>query len=282
MPSGASASTTAFQKALIEPVVPDSPMPFAPRGLRGVRRHRVRGAERRELGRRRHRVVDKGGGERVAVVVVAHLLEQHLRDALRETAVHLAGGEQRVDHGAAVVDGDEIPDARRVRSRDRPRRRRRGSRTGTCRSVRSRARAPAGSAARVRRRRARPSVRPVAGTPATPSATVVEHDDVVDAPPRADQPRASAPAAAPPPTPRSTAEPASCNEREPNVPVPWSTRPVSECTTRTDSNGTPSVALAICAHIVSCPCPCGTLPDVTTIAPVVFHGDRAELRAVAR
>ena len=36
MPSGESASTTAFQSALIEPVVPDSPIPLAPSGFLGV------------------------------------------------------------------------------------------------------------------------------------------------------------------------------------------------------------------------------------------------------
>ena len=34
--NGASASTTAFHTAAIEPVVPDSPIPFAPSGLFGL------------------------------------------------------------------------------------------------------------------------------------------------------------------------------------------------------------------------------------------------------
>jgi hypothetical protein len=34
-PNGCSASTTAFQTAGVEPIAPDSPMPFAPSGLRG-------------------------------------------------------------------------------------------------------------------------------------------------------------------------------------------------------------------------------------------------------
>ena len=48
MPSGASASTTAFHSALIDPVVPDSPMPFAPERVARCRRHGVSGAERME------------------------------------------------------------------------------------------------------------------------------------------------------------------------------------------------------------------------------------------
>ena len=62
-----------------------------------------------------------------------------------------------------------------------------------------------------------------------------------------------------------TALPASCNEREPNVPTPWGTIAVSECTTRTSSNGTPNTADVIWAHAVSWPWPFGTLP-VTTVA----------------
>src|SRR5581483_8166032 len=76
----------------------------------GGRGDRVVGAERGQVGRRRHRVVQQGRGQRVAAVVVAHLLEQDLRDPLREATVHLPGREKRVDDGAAVVDGDEVPD----------------------------------------------------------------------------------------------------------------------------------------------------------------------------
>ena len=36
MPNGDSASTTAFCTAGVDPIVPDSPMPFAPSGLSGV------------------------------------------------------------------------------------------------------------------------------------------------------------------------------------------------------------------------------------------------------
>ena len=35
-PNGANASTTAFCTAGVEPIVPDSPIPYAPSGLSGV------------------------------------------------------------------------------------------------------------------------------------------------------------------------------------------------------------------------------------------------------
>ena len=71
MPYGASASTTAFHTAAVEPVVPDSPIPLAPSGFLGVGRLGVDTAKRGQLRRARHRVVDEGRGQRVAVVVVA-------------------------------------------------------------------------------------------------------------------------------------------------------------------------------------------------------------------
>ena len=49
---------------------------------------------------------------RVAVVVVADLLEQRLGHALGDAAVDLALGEQRVEDAAGVVDGDEAHAAR--------------------------------------------------------------------------------------------------------------------------------------------------------------------------
>ena len=101
-----SASTTAFCTAGVEPIVPDSPMPFAPSGLSGVGVSVFARLEARQLGRARHRVVHEVRGERVAVVVVDDLLVQRLRDALRDAAVLLAGDEQRVEDPPAVVDRD--------------------------------------------------------------------------------------------------------------------------------------------------------------------------------
>ncbi len=55
-PRWASASTTAFWTAGVEPIEPDSPIPFAPSGFTSVRRlGRVR-LERREVGGARHQV----------------------------------------------------------------------------------------------------------------------------------------------------------------------------------------------------------------------------------
>ena len=78
-------------------------------------RDRVRHLERRKLGRARNRVVDEARGERVAAVVVDHLLEQRLRGALGDAAVHLRFGEHRVHHAAAVVDRDVPHEPHRAR-----------------------------------------------------------------------------------------------------------------------------------------------------------------------
>ena len=79
---------------------------------------------------------------------------------------------------------------------------------------------------------------PARGHAGDAEPTVVEHDDVVG--------RGLEHSAARRARPfehdlgRSwTALPASCSDREPNVPTPWATSAVSECTTRTSSNGTP-------------------------------------------
>ena len=50
-----------------------------------------------------------------------------------------------------------------------------------------------------------------------------------------------------------TAEPPTWSERDPHVPAPRVTSAVSECTTRTASNGTSNIPAAICAMAVSCP-----------------------------
>ena len=65
----------------------------------------------------------------------------------------------------------------------------------------------------------------------------------------------------------TTAEPATCSERDAKVPSPRATRAVSECTTRMPSIGTPSVAEATWANAVSWPCPCGETPTATSIVP---------------
>ena len=129
-PNGASASTTALWTAGVAPIVPDSPIPFAPSGVHRGRRLHLDRLPRREVGGRGERVADERLGQRVAVLVVDDLLVERLRDAGRDAAVHLALRDQRVDQRAGVVDGDQAAAARRAPSRCRPRRRRGGRRTG--------------------------------------------------------------------------------------------------------------------------------------------------------
>jgi hypothetical protein len=62
-----------------------------------------------KLGGRQERVGGQRRGLRVALGVVDDLLEQRLRGTLGQAAVPLALGEQRVQHGARVVDGDQPP-----------------------------------------------------------------------------------------------------------------------------------------------------------------------------
>lgn len=42
---------------------------------------------------------------------------------------------------------------------------------------------------------------------------------------------------------------------------------MSECTTRTVSNGTLSSFDTICANAISCPCPCGVIPVTALTVP---------------
>ena len=86
-------------------------MPLAPSGLSGV-------------GVSVERTVNEGSsaadgmpysarlrGHRVAVLVVADLFVERLAHARRDASVLLARDEQRVEHRAAVVDGDMIDEA---------------------------------------------------------------------------------------------------------------------------------------------------------------------------
>ena len=63
------------------------------------------GVEAGELRGRRNAVVGEVRSQQVAVIVVAHLFEECLRDAGRDASVLLAFDEQRIEHRAAVVDG---------------------------------------------------------------------------------------------------------------------------------------------------------------------------------
>ena len=110
MPSWRTASTTALTTAGVEAIVPASPTPLTPSALVGRRRLGAVGRERRQVGRARHEVVDERARHQGAGVVVHRLLEQRLRDALDEAAVHLALDDQRVDDLADVVDAGVVAD----------------------------------------------------------------------------------------------------------------------------------------------------------------------------
>ena len=83
---GASASITAFCTAGVAPIVPDSPMPFAPSGLMRGRRpcRRPRSSAARPP---REGVAEEVAGLRVALLVVDDLLEERLVDAGGDAAV---------------------------------------------------------------------------------------------------------------------------------------------------------------------------------------------------
>ena len=91
------ASMTALCTAGVEPMVPDSPMPFGAERVQRRRRLRVGRLEARELGRARDRVVHEVGGLRVAVLVVGDAFPQRLGRTLRDPAVLLARHEQRIE-----------------------------------------------------------------------------------------------------------------------------------------------------------------------------------------
>ena len=140
------------------------------------------------------RVVGEVRGQRVAVVVVAHLLVERLGDALGQAAVHLAVGQQRVEDRARRRRRRRGAAAGPRRSRRRPRPPPRGRRRGRWAARRSKSsdRRSAGRRARRRRPRAQPTER--AGVPATwkRARGPVEHD-VVERWPRAGRPPGAGP-----------------------------------------------------------------------------------------
>ena len=234
--------------------------------LRAERVERRRGfgavhLEARELGRRRDGVVHEVAGERVAVGVVVELLVQRLAHPGGHPAVLLAFDEQRVEHGAAVVDGDVAEQLDRARCPGRPRRRRCALRTGTsphpgrsravrrarsCRR-RDRRRRPVRS---PRRRRAPPS-RGRSPGPRRPRACRVLVSTTMSATSAssrwAARRRALSTSAS---VARWTADPPICSDRDPPVPPPRGTRSVSLCTRRIRSTGMPVCALTIIANAV--------------------------------
>ena len=105
-PWGASASSTAFGTACVEPTVPDSPIPFTPITLLRSRGHHLDPLVRGQLGRRRERVPDEGARQRIAVLAVHDLLVERLPDPEGDAAVHLPVRDERVDQRPRVVDRD--------------------------------------------------------------------------------------------------------------------------------------------------------------------------------
>ena len=63
------------------------------------------------------------------------------------------------------------------------------------------------------------------------------------------------------------AEPPSCSDREPNVPMAFGTSSVSPWRTVIFSSGTPSWSDSSIASDVPRPCPCGELPVQATTEP---------------
>src|SRR3954470_2870423 len=79
-----SASRIAFAMAAGGEIAPPSPMPFMPYSVCGVGGAHVRDPDRRNLRRTRQQVVRKGGGERLAVLVVRNFFVERIADALRD------------------------------------------------------------------------------------------------------------------------------------------------------------------------------------------------------
>src|SRR5690606_7016828 len=76
-------------------------------GVEGTGRDGVMGFEAGEVAGSREPVGEERRRGGLAVAVVAGPLPQRLADALGESSVNLAGGDQWVDDGAAVVDLDD-------------------------------------------------------------------------------------------------------------------------------------------------------------------------------
>ena len=241
-PRWLSASTTAFCTAGVDPTVADSPMPLAPSGLSGDGVSVCAASNDGNSAALGMRVVGERRRERVAVVVVDHLLPQRLRDARREPAVHLAVDEHRVEDAAAVVDRDVADRRRPGRSRCRPRRPTTCAPNGnvapdcakSCSTTSGIAvvgglasRAPPTSSAL--RRHAGDAERPSSSTHDVVGRGLEQLGREACGPARARRCDAS-----------STALPPSCSEREPPVPPPRGTSAVSDCTKRICSIGMPS------------------------------------------
>ena len=103
-PARCSASLTAFITAGSAPIVPASPTPLTPNGLRGVSETLWPRVEIAEIVGARHAVILERAGEELARVrLVHHLLDERLADPLRDAALDLALAQERVQHAADIV-----------------------------------------------------------------------------------------------------------------------------------------------------------------------------------
>ena len=106
IPSGASASMTAFATAAVDAIVPVSPAPLTPAGWASVGVSVPFDLERGEEVGLRDGVVHHRARHELAAFVVGAVLPERLCDALGDAPVYLAVDDHRVDHLADVVDRD--------------------------------------------------------------------------------------------------------------------------------------------------------------------------------
>ena len=109
-PNGASASLMALTTAAGAPIAPPSPRPFALVIEACVQVSQVMDLDRRHLARGRRQVVRQRRGQDIAGVVVDDLLQQRIGDALRDAAVNLPVGDQRIDQPSGVFGDQELLD----------------------------------------------------------------------------------------------------------------------------------------------------------------------------
>ena len=101
-----SASSIACANSGPTGMAPASPAPLMPSGLSGDGGHRVGDLHVRHFERGRQQIIGERGVEQLPVVVEHELLVEGIADALRDAAVDLAGEDQRIDDGAAIVHDD--------------------------------------------------------------------------------------------------------------------------------------------------------------------------------
>ena len=109
-PNGDSASLTALSTAAGAPMAPPSPKPLGAGDRRRRRRFDVMQFDRRNFARRRRQIIGERRGLDIAEAVVDDFLEQRVADALRDAAMHLAVGDQRIDDAAGIFHGEKFLD----------------------------------------------------------------------------------------------------------------------------------------------------------------------------